>query len=116
MTENLHNPAPSRGRALPPELWRKTLLPLNSPLQRAVRNLEESALQIALVVSDNDTLVGTITDGDIRRGLLRGLDLNSAIDSIVHREPLVAPPEMRHETVLQLMQANAISALPVVDA
>ena len=98
------------------EAWRKTLLPADATLQQAIRNLEESALQIAMVVSAGDVLVGTITDGDIRRGLLRGVELNSAIDSIVHRTPLVAPPHLGRDTVLQLMQANVISALPVVDA
>ena len=39
-------------------------------------------------------------DGDIRRGLLRGLSLSSRVDDIVHREPLVAPPELGREIVL----------------
>ena len=59
--------------------WRKALLPPNATLQQAIRNLNDSALQIILVVSENDTLLGTLTDGDIRRGLLRGLDLNSPL-------------------------------------
>ena len=96
--------------------WRRALLPAGSTLQQAVRSLEESAMQISLVVGENNHLVGTITDGDIRRGLLRGLGLQSPIDSIIHREPLVAPPQMGREMVLQLMQANVIDALPVVDA
>jgi len=96
-------------------LWRKALLPANASLQQAIRNLDESGLQIILVVSPDDTLVGTITDGDIRRGLLRGLDLNSPIDSIIHREAMVVPPQMSREMVLHLMQANVLNALPVVD-
>jgi dTDP-glucose pyrophosphorylase len=98
-----------------PERWRKGLLQHASTIQQAVRNLEESAMQIALVVGDNARLVGTITDGDIRRGLLRGLGLDSMIESIVHRDPIVAPPQMGRDMVLQLMQANGIDALPVVD-
>lgn len=72
-------------------------------------------MQIVLVVSVQGTLVGTLTDGDIRRGLLRGLDLNSPIESIVHREAMVVPPQMNRDMVLDLMQANVINALPVVD-
>jgi len=68
-----------------------------------------------LVVASDDLLVGTITDGDVRRGLLRGLDVKSPIDSIIFREPLVAPSELGRESVLQLMQANKIHQLPVVD-
>ena len=46
--------------------WRVTLLDSAATVGEAVRNLEGSHLQITLVVSD-DELVGTITDGDIRR-------------------------------------------------
>jgi dTDP-glucose pyrophosphorylase len=95
--------------------WRKTLLPADAFLQDAIRNLDESALQIILVVSADGSLVGTITDGDIRRGLLRGLDMNSPIDSIIHRAAMVVPPQMSREMVLHLMQANVLNALPVVD-
>lgn len=95
--------------------WRKALLPVAASVQQAIRNLNESALQIALVVKPDGVLVGTITDGDIRRGLLRGLDLNSSIDSIIFRGALVAPPQFGRDMVLHLMRVNEISALPVVD-
>lgn len=102
-------------KPLPAELWRKALISSNATLQQAIRNLDETALQIALVVSPDGTLLGTLTDGDIRRGLLRDLDLNCSIDAIIHREPLVVPPQLGRDAVLQLMQANNIRQLPVVD-
>jgi dTDP-glucose pyrophosphorylase len=97
------------------EPWRVALIDASATLADVIRNLDQSALQIALVVSADGRLAGTVTDGDIRRGLLRGLDLTSPIDAIVHREPLVVPPQWGHEMVLQLMQANKIRQLPVVD-
>ena len=95
--------------------WRKALLSSDATLQQAIRNLDESTLQIALVISSQGVLLGTLTDGDIRRGLLRGLDLNNPIEAIVQREPLVAPPELGRDTVLQIMQANKVHQLPIVD-
>lgn len=97
------------------EPWRKALLRADATLQEGIRNLDQSALQIGLVVTPDGVLIGTLTDGDIRRGLLRGLNLTSAIDVIIHRDPLVVPPELSRDTVLQLMQANKIHQLPVVD-
>lgn len=102
-------------RDMATESWRKTLLPSHATLQQAIRSLNETSLQIVLVISPDGTLFGTLTDGDIRRGLLRGLDLNSSIEAIVQREPLVVPPEFTRDTVLQLMQANKIHQLPIVD-
>lgn len=96
-------------------LWRSTLLPADATLQQAIRNLDKTGLQISLVVSPDGVLAGTLTDGDVRRGLLRGLDLHSPIETIIHREPLLVPPQLGRETVLQLMQANKVHQLPIVD-
>lgn len=100
---------------MPTENWRKALLPTHASLQQAIRCLDESGLQIALVVSENGLMVGTLTDGDVRRGLLRGLELASPVEGIIHRDPLVVPPQWGRDTVLQLMQANKVHQLPVVD-
>ncbi len=95
--------------------WRSALLPVDATIQDAIRNLNESGMQIVLVATADDMLMGTLTDGDIRRGLLRGLSLASPVDSIVQRNALLVPPQMSRELILQLMQANRIHQLPVVD-
>jgi len=97
------------------QAWRKAVLAQGACLRDAVQNLNATALRIAMVVSSDGTLIGTLTDGDIRRGLLQGMDLNSRIDPIVQRKPLVATPQMSREMVLQLMRANQIHQVPVVD-
>lgn len=97
------------------DIWRRAILPVDSTIQQAIRNLDQVAIKIVMVVNEEKELEGTISDGDIRRGLLRGLDLNSPISSIIHRNSLVVPPEMVRETVMQLMVANKIQQIPVVD-
>jgi dTDP-glucose pyrophosphorylase len=97
------------------ELWRKAILPTSATIEHAVRNLNEVAIKIAIVVNDAGVLEGTISDGDIRRGLLRGLDLNSPIASVVRHNAFVVRPEMGRDLVMQLMQANKIQQIPVVD-
>src|SRR5580704_16570743 len=114
------NYEPPRGAdadtSMPAERWRGALLPVDADLRRAIRNLDETGLQIILAVAGDGTLLGTLTDGDIRRGLLRGLDMGSPIESIIHRDPLVIPPQINRDTVLQLMRVNKIHQLQVVDA
>ncbi len=95
--------------------WRKALLGLGSTLQQAINNLNESTFQIALIVNPAGTLLGTLTDGDIRRGLLRGMSLNDAIDSLINCNPLVVPPQLARESVLHLMHANRIHQLPIIN-
>ena len=96
-------------------IWRQALLPANATIQQAIRNLDQVSIKIVLVVNDAGELEGTISDGDIRRGLLKGLDLNSPITSVIHRNALVVPPEMGRDMVMQLMVANKIQQIPVVD-
>jgi dTDP-glucose pyrophosphorylase len=96
--------------------WRRALLPIDATVQQAIRNLDESGLRIAMVVSPDGALVGTLTDGDIRRGLLKGVNLASPIDPLVHRQAFVVPPDMGREMVLHVMRANKLAQLPVVDA
>jgi dTDP-glucose pyrophosphorylase len=96
-------------------IWHRAMLPAESTIQQAIRNLDLVAIKIVLVIDEKGELQGTISDGDIRRGLLRGLDLNSPIASIIHRNTLVVPPDMPRETVMKLMIANKIQQIPVVD-
>ena len=96
--------------------WTKALLPLGSSIQEAILNLDQSGLQIVLITAADGRLCGTVTDGDVRRALLRGLNLQGRVDDIMFRSPMVAPPEVGREKVLQLMRANKIHQLPVVDA
>lgn len=95
--------------------WKKSLLPAGSTLKQAIKNLDKSALQIAMVISEDNVLQGTITDGDVRRGLLKGMDMDSPVEKIIFRDPLVVPPEMSRDMVLYLMRANKIHQVPVVD-
>lgn len=97
------------------EPWQKVLLSNHATMQDAIQLLDETALQIVLVVSEERKLLGTLTDGDIRRGLLRGLDMKSPLDEVLGNEPMVVPPELGRDTVLQLMRSNKLRHLPVVD-
>ena len=97
------------------EVWRQAILNDNANIQQAIRNLDQVGIKIVMVVNDVDELEGTISDGDIRRGLLKGLDLNSSIESVIRHNPLVVPPEMGRDMVMQLMVANKIQQIPVVN-
>ena len=97
------------------QIWHQAILPASATIAQAIRNLDLVAIKIILVANETGILEGTISDGDIRRGLLKGLDMNSPLTSIIHRNALVVPPEMSRELVMQLMVANKIQQIPVVD-
>lgn len=98
------------------ERWRKATIRSNTTIEDVIHNLNQVALKIVLIIGQGGELEGTISDGDIRRGLLKGLDIHSPVDTIIHRNALVVPPDMDRAMVMQLMVANKIQQIPVVDA
>jgi len=97
------------------QLWNQAILSQDSTIGRAIQILNETAFKIVLINDDQGILVGTISDGDIRRGLLRGLDLTSPIETVIHRDALVVPPELSQDLVVKLMTMNKIQQIPIVD-
>jgi dTDP-glucose pyrophosphorylase len=95
--------------------WRQAILPFESTIDQAISNLNQVGIKIVLVVNKDGVLQGTISDGDIRRGLLKSHDMHSPISNIIHRNALVVPPELGRDLVMQLMLANKIQQIPVVD-
>ncbi|MCR4308128.1 MAG: nucleotidyltransferase family protein [Candidatus Berkelbacteria bacterium] len=96
--------------------WRKALLPLESTTAQAIRSLNETAMQIVLVISPNGVLMGTVTDGDIRRSLIDDCSLDQPLSRVVKKIffSVKQSPSQRGEALF-LMKKNRISAIPVVD-
>ena len=96
-------------------VWQRAMLPTNATIGQAIANLDQVAVKIVLIVNTSGVLEGTISDGDIRRGLLKGLNLDSTITNVIHRNALVVSPDMSRDIVMKLMLANKIQQVPVVD-
>ena len=95
--------------------WESTLISPNATLRDVIVAMDKSALQISMVVDEDRRLLGTITDGDVRRALLRGQDLEASIASIMFTAPMVVSMNIGRQMVLDLMRVNKIHQLPVVN-
>ena len=56
--------------------WRKAVISEHATFQQAFQNLNDVAIKLCICADEEGALLGLITDGDLRRGLLRGLCLN----------------------------------------
>jgi len=71
--------------------------------------------RIVLVFDKNQRLLGTITDGDIRRALLKGMDLDGSIENVYHRNPITCSVNDSRETLLRVAVEHEIYQIPLVD-
>jgi dTDP-glucose pyrophosphorylase len=95
--------------------WRESVIQKEGLIGDVVRNLNASGLRICLVLDDDKKLLGTISDGDIRRGLLEGKTLASPCLEITRKNPLVVPRGVLPKMVRQMMVANKVQQIPEVD-
>ncbi len=83
-------------------------------IREAIEAIDKGVMQIALVV-DGDKLLGTITDGDIRRAFLQGKGLEDPVDSLFNSKPLVGHINQPKEDLVQLALAHGVKQLPMLD-
>ena len=95
--------------------WKKAIININSTIHEAIKKLELAEVQILMVVERNSKFVGTMTDGDVRRGLIKGINLNEKIDKIINLKPIIAPPGTEVNFVKEIMSINSIEQLPIID-
>lgn len=96
--------------------WKETLVKPATPVRKVIETIDKSPMQIALVVDADDRLMGTVTDGDVRRGILKGISLDEAVERIMRKDPIFARFTDLRENMLTLMKKKEIHQLPILDA
>ena len=94
---------------------RSISLSKNSTISDAIRILNLSKYQIVLIINNKDQLIGTVTDGDIRRGLIKKKSFNSKLSEIMKKNPFVVKKKISPHQADLLMKENEILQIPVVD-
>jgi len=96
--------------------YKNTLVSPTITIRQALMLLDQTSLQILLVVDASQKLLGTITDGDIRRGLLKGLNLEDTIETVVFKTPTVGHINESNQDIIKKAINAKIHQIPVVDA
>jgi len=86
-----------------------------TPLRKALEMLEASPVKIILVLDSDRTLVGTVTDGDFRRAILRGDDMDDYVLDIANREPVSVHEDLNAGELKSLIRERNVRYIPVVD-
>lgn len=92
------------------------LIPPDATVADAIRTIESGRAKIALVADGEHRLLGTVTDGDVRRAIIAGLTLDAPVASVMNRSPTVSGVNADRGEMLALMRLNDFRQMPVVDA
>ena len=95
--------------------WKEVTLKVSDSLEKAISVLHHGGLRVALVIDKKNKLLGTITDGDIRRALLKHQGMDSSVESIMNNNPTVALSSDSMEVVMLKMKSRDLLHIPIVD-
>jgi dTDP-glucose pyrophosphorylase len=97
--------------------WRKTFVSAqNGTIAEAIKIIDALPEKICLIVDEKDKLLGTVTDGDIRRGLLRSIPLDALATEIMRKTFITASPDDSQERLLEIINTKHVRQLPIVNS
>lgn len=97
------------------ENLKKILLNNETTILDTLKAIDETATEIALIVDNLGKLLGTATDGDIRRGLIKGYNLETPISTVMNTQPITANHNQTNDELMFIMLNRSIKHLPILD-
>ncbi|MDW7973381.1 MAG: CBS domain-containing protein, partial [Thermodesulfovibrio sp.] len=95
--------------------YKKLLITKEKSLIEAMKQLSETAKKILFVVDEDDRLIGTLTDGDIRRYILKTGRLDVNVEDICNKNPMFAKIGFDRQKIINIAKEKDIKYVPVVD-
>jgi dTDP-glucose pyrophosphorylase len=95
--------------------WKSVIVSPTDSADAALRILDKGGLRIALVVDESGRLVGVVTDGDIRRALLRHADFSQPVSTIMNPQPTAARVGTTRRALRSIMEKKSLLHIPMVD-
>jgi dTDP-glucose pyrophosphorylase len=94
----------------------EAILGRDASIRDAIAAIERTRRFIAAVVDGEHRLIGVVSDGDIRRAILRGQTVDSPVTGAMSADPIVGSDDATNEELLHLMLTKGVAAVPVVDS
>jgi len=95
--------------------WSQVTLKLSDSLEKSIKVLNEGGLRFAMVVSTDGKLLGTVSDGDIRRALLKNLNMKSLVKKVMNPNPITALNSDSSDLIMSKMKNKDLLHMPIVD-
>ncbi|KQT31159.1 alcohol dehydrogenase [Sphingomonas sp. Leaf412] len=96
--------------------WEEAVVSPDVTVRDALSTLDRAGTKVLLVADSYRRLLGTVSDGDIRRALLKGQDLSSRVDAVMNTVPHSALTSDSGASILSMMRRDSLMQIPIVDA
>ena len=83
-------------------------------IREVVHIIDRESLRAAFIVDQQDTLLGVVTDGDVRRALLKNIDFDASVEKIMHANPIICAPSQSRQTIRSIIEQNKLLHMPIV--
>lgn len=87
----------------------------DTKIMDALKVLNHSGIGCVFVVDEENRLLGTITDGDVRRALMKGTSLDGTVDNVMNQHPVTAPLKTPRKELIAMMTLRNKRQIPLVD-
>ncbi|MFC5604724.1 nucleotidyltransferase family protein [Sporosarcina koreensis] len=94
--------------------WKDVLIKPQTTILEAMKIIDATTMQFVAVVDEKMILLGTVTDGDIRRGILKGLPLESAISEVMNQAPFYEQEGKKYTHYKKRMRERNLKQLPIL--
>ncbi|WP_022941181.1 nucleotidyltransferase family protein [Psychromonas hadalis] len=95
--------------------WKNILIKADCSVRNALVVIDKEALRGAIVIDSDNKLLGVVSDGDIRRGLLSGISLDDYVENVMNSQPITATTDTSKEQLIQLMESKEILSIPIIE-
>lgn len=95
--------------------YKKILVPLDMPIEKAIEVLDKGSMQLVLVVDADNRLRGTVTDGDVRRAILKHIRFDIPVSEIMNSAPYTAHISASREELVEAMLHRSFKHIPLLD-
>ncbi|WP_205422972.1 MULTISPECIES: nucleotidyltransferase family protein [Chromobacterium] len=95
--------------------FRSVIVGQQATLRDAITRIDSSGLQLAVVLHEDGRLAGLISDGDIRRAILRSCDMTTPVAEVMNRNPITAHASTAPNELLMLMRRKVLHHIPLLD-
>jgi dTDP-glucose pyrophosphorylase len=96
--------------------YKEILLTVSATIREALIAIDLGSVHFAMVIDKDDKLIGAITDGDVRRSLIAGMELNDSIQNVFNKKPKYVESTASDHQVKKLLIENFLLAIPVVES